>query len=383
MFATNQIESSFEFASPVLTAYVRTSPSDASSHRLTREYMTSLRMTGRSISGSLRPPERETFLKQLDRVEEFLQQRKPHERGLVIFAGPGIWKTVSLQQEVEDELHWGKPALAQLFWLAVEHKPYGIVVVDHAGARFFRYWLGEIAEYKEKRFAIDISQWKRKDLGHVSGQGVEKTWGSKRDLFEKRIEGQYAHLCHETADHAAKLYVSKEVSAVFLVGPDRLIKPIEAKFPSSFHKPIVLFEQDLARVSTSELLRHLEPQIAAWQRKHQAEVAAGVTGDQRGTVAGFDETLNDLQKGKLRALVLNQGLDATLRQCVHCGWTDRSADPICTVCGSERRSVTFRDALPELARRHPCEIEVVSGDVAEDLNKSGGMAGVALQPRQM
>jgi peptide subunit release factor 1 (eRF1) len=143
----------------------------------------------------------------------------------------------------------------------------------------------------------------------------------------------------------------------------------------------VLLDQDLARVSLLELQKHLEPQIASWERTHEAELVTAVAGKERGTIAGFDETLTHLQKGKIRTLVLARGLDADLRECVQCGWIDRSADPTCSVCGSKRRTVTLRDALPELARRHQVEIDVVSGDAAERLNKVEGMGAWLRQPK--
>src|ERR1035437_2559838 len=202
MITTRKLEPLSQLPPPFLTAYGRTSPVEASLHSPTPRYLPWLIDESRPIAESLSPTERELFLKQLDRVEEFLRQRAPHEKSLVIFAGPSVWETVSLQPEVQSELHWGKPALTQLVWLASEHKPCGIVVVDHGGARFFHYWFGEMVEYEEKKFAIDVSQWKQEELGHVTGQGVKKTRGSQRNVFERRMDSQYAHLCRETAQQA-------------------------------------------------------------------------------------------------------------------------------------------------------------------------------------
>jgi Bacterial archaeo-eukaryotic release factor family 10 len=381
MLTMSQLESLSQLPSPLLTAYVRTVSVEASLHGATPEYLAWLKDESRPVAESLSPTEQELFRKQLDRVEEFLRQRQPHERSLVIFAGPAVWEIASLQREVQNELHWGKPALTQLLWLASEHKPYGIVAVDHAGARFFHYWLGEMVEYKETKFAVDISQWKKEELGHVTGQGVRKTRGSQREVFRNRMEGQYARLCRETAQQAAVFCTKKVLTAVFLVGLDRLIRPMEAAFPRGFRQPIVLIDQDLARITLLELQKHLEPQIASWERTREAELVTGVAGKERGTIAGFDETLAHLQKGKIRTLVLARGLNADLRECVQCGWMDRSADPICSVCGSKRRTVTLRDALPELARRHQVEIDVVTGDAAERLKKVEGMGAWLRQPK--
>jgi hypothetical protein len=383
MLTMSQLDPLSQLPSPLLTACVRTNPIEASLQSSTPGYMPWLKDESRPIAQHLPPVEQEMFLKQLDRVEEFLRQRARHEKSIVIFAGPSVWETVSLQLEVQNELHWGRPALTQLLWLASERKPYGIVVVDHAGARFFHYWCGEMVEHEEKKFAIDISQWKKEELGHVTGQGVRKTRGSQREVFRRRMEGQYARLCRETAQQAANFCTKKDLAAIFLVGLDRLIRPIEAQFPRGFRQPIVLVDQDLARVTQLELQKHLEPQIAGWERTREAELVTAVAGNERDTVTGFDETLALLQKGKIRTLVLARGLDANLRQCVQCAWTDRSADPVCSVCGSERRTVTLRDVLPELARRHQVEIDVVNDDAAEGLKKVGRIGAWLRQPKSI
>ncbi len=267
---------------PLLTVYVQRSPSDASLHGLTPEYLPFLNNESRSIAENLVPAERQLFLKQLDRLERFLAQPPSHERSIVAFVGPSVWESVSLQLEVKNELHWGKPGLAQLFWFAAEHRPYGIVAVNHAGAHFLRYWFGEIVECEEKIFAIDTSQWKRKDLGHViSVKGVSKARGAQRDDFEKRMDSQYARLCDETAKPVANFGTREDLSAVFLVGPDRLIRTIETQIPRNFRQPIVLFDQDLAGVTPQELLKHLELQIVDWERKHQIELVAALISDKR------------------------------------------------------------------------------------------------------
>jgi len=374
MLTMIQLEQLARMPSPLVTLYVVTSLVETPSRGPAAAYLPWLKDQSRTVAEGLSSAEQEIFLKQVERIREFLCQRTPEERSLVIFAGPSVWQVVALQSRVENELYWGNPALSQLIWLASEHRPYGFVVVDHAGARFFHYWLSEIVEHEEKQFNIDVSQWKKKELGHVTGQGVEKTRGSQRDLFQSRLESRYAQLCRETAQQVAAFCARFHLAAIFLVGPDRLIKPIEAKLPRNCRQPIVLFNQDLARLAPVELLRHLEPQVAQWEHKRETELVAAVSSGERAVVVGVDETLAWLQKGKVRTLIVAQKLDAILHQCGQCGWTDRSADPICPVCGSQRRAVTLRDVLPGLARKHQAEIEVVGDEAAEALSKVGGMA---------
>jgi hypothetical protein len=164
MVTTSLLESLSRLPAPLLTAYVRTTPDEASLQGTAPRYLHSLKEEGRSIAEGLSPEEREAFSKELERGMEFLSRPKSHG-SLVIFAGRSVWEVVPLQVEVSNELSWGKPSLGQLFCLAGEHKPYGIVAVDHKGARFFRYSLGEIVEGEEKKFVVDTSGWRQKDLG--------------------------------------------------------------------------------------------------------------------------------------------------------------------------------------------------------------------------
>jgi rubrerythrin len=380
MLSTTLIQSLFELPSPVLTAYVSTTPQDAALQGGTPRYRHSLKEAGESFAENLNPEQKERFLVELDRVNKFLAVPASHG-SFAIFSGPAIWQALVLQAPVTPEIAWGKPSLAQLIWLTSEHKQYGIVEVDHKGVRFFRSALGEIEEDEEQVFTVDVSAWKQKDLGHVN-EGARKSHGTQRDVFEKRMENQYARMCRDAAHRAATLFARKNVAAIFLAGPDKLITTMEAKLPRGFRIPVVRIDQDLAKVTQQEILKHLEPYFANWERNHQAELVNSVIEQERGTIPGFDETLAQLQRGKIRTLLLASDLDAGVRQCAECGWIDRSANPACPSCGGERHETSLRQVLPELLRKHDVELEIVSGEAGERLKQTGGMASWIRQPKR-
>jgi release factor family 10 len=374
MLSTILLESLSELPSPLLTAYVRTNPDDASLQGTAPKYLHFLKEEGRSIADRLASEDRQGFHQQLERIMEFLSKPKSHG-SMVFFAGSSVWHVVPLQVEVKNELSWGKPSLAQLFWLAGEHKQYGIVAVDHKGARFFRYSLGEVVEGPEKTFDIEISGWKKKDLGKISSERMAITHGTQRDVFDKRMENQYVRLCRETAQDSARFFANNHLAAIFLVGPEKLTALIEAKFPRVFRVPIVRDEQDLARVSTPELLKHLEPRFADWEGEHQKALVTAFTEDARGAVGSFEETFTQLQRGMIRTLVVSRDFDALVHQCAECGWKGRCADRLCPVCQSEVGDTTLREVLPEILLKHAVELEIVSGEPSERLTQMGGMAG--------
>jgi len=381
MLTAKEVLSFSQLPGPVLTLYLNTKSAEPSQHPPVRACLTWLKKEGKAVARGLPPSERAPFQKELGRVEMFLHDRRPEERSMVVFAGTGVWREIPLQVGMENELHWGKPALLQLLWLIDEHKPYCLVVVDHAGARFFQYQLREIIERKDKKYAIDISQWKKKELGHVTGQMIQKTRGSQRDIFEHRMEAQYARLCGETAKFAAELCKKENFAGIFLVGSDHFTGLIEAAIPREFCQRVAVIKEDFGKLSSSELQQRLDPVIADWESRHKAALVAEFLGSERGTVAGIDESLAQLQKGKVRALILTRDLDVSLHQCVKCGWTDRSADPLCPTCGGKRRTVLLLEILPALAKAHHADLEIVSGEAAESLKKGGGMGAWLREPK--
>jgi hypothetical protein len=375
MLTGASISSLLQLPRPLLSVYLDTNPRSKDNIGFVPGYLTWLRTEAKTAAQGVPASEQQVLREQLDRVEQFLRDKGTQQRGLLIFAGPTTWEPFALTVELENELRWGTPALSQLLWLASEYKPYGIVVVDRHGARFLRYWLGEIAELGQKKFGIDISQWKKKDQGHVTRPGIKKTRGSQRDIFAHRMDAQYARVCKTLAEQAKKFFEKGDLAAVFLVGSNRLVGPIQAAFPKELRNRVVLIEEDLGRVFSPRLPHVLEPRIAEWKRQHEMELVNTLLGSERGAVLGIDETLAQLQSGGIGRLILARGLDASLRQCAKCGLANRSSDPACPACGGERRSTTLREVFPELAWSHKTKVEVVTGEAAKKLNTLGAMGG--------
>lgn len=375
VLTVSQIAGLFELPSPILTAYIRTNPVDESLHGSTSRYFHWLQQTGEDIAFRLPDAERKIFLKQLGLVLGFLTDHISHERGLVIFAGPSVWQVIFLKIEVANELHWGEPEVNQLVLLTAEHQPCGILAVDHAEVKFFDYWLGELSEDQERRFVVDTSQWKKKDMERMGPKRVKMARGPQKDLFQRRLESHYEDLCHQAAKRAVEFCAKNPLAAIFLVGPDRLVNAIERAFPAGFQPKVIKFHQDLAGFDQAHLLKHLGPKIEEWEEAHQQELVSSVIERSLGMVAEFDEVLSLLQKGKLGMLVLARGLDVPVHKCIQCGWLDRSADPICSICGGALRTVKANDVIPEMALRQDVHVFVVRGVAAMRLKEKGGMAG--------
>lgn len=375
MLSVEQLQEIAASPSPILSAYVNTMAQNASRHPQIQPCLTWLKKEAASISRTLLPRDTERFERQVERVERFLDQRRPEEKALVVFASPGNWTVIPVQVSVENELRWGKPAVWQLFRLLSEHNPSCIVVVDHHAARFFMNGLGELTLLEQKIFDVDISQWKKKDLGHFAGERVRKTRGSQREVFEDRLEAQFAKLCHETAEIAVALCGQHGLTSIFFVGPTRLISPMQAKVPRNFAECVFVVPEDLGNFSPEQLRQRLRPIIDDCQRRQQIAAVTHLLGADHGAVIDVDETLAQLQNGAVRHLIIARDFDLDIQQCAKCGWVNRSADPVCLTCGAQRRTVALSEILVALLGKHDTRLEIVNGDAAQILKRAGGMGG--------
>jgi hypothetical protein len=371
MLKPGVIQSLPALAGPVLTVYLDTDQAKQINRGLKPGYLIRLESQAKSIAQIVSPDERELFRKQLQRTGAYLERQPPRCRGVVIFAGRDSWEFVPLQVEVEDEIHWGTPALAQLLWLLDEHKRYGVVVPGRKRARFFLYWLGDVRELEEKEFRLEPS--KKKEMGPVSRVGVRLSRGTNRDVFEHHVAAQYAHYDQQIAGRIERWVAAEQLESVFLVGLAEMVKAIWKEVAPTLIEKIVLIEEDLGWVSRTELLDRIEPAIVSHKRECEMASVEEMLGDPRNVVLGVDEALVQLQQGKIRGVVVIKGLNGRLQQCMNCSWADRTSDPTCPACGGKRENVALRDVLPKLVRRYNASLEIVSGEGARKLQESGGM----------
>ncbi len=372
MLKPSSIESLPDLPAPVLTVYLDTNRAKSVNRGLEPAYLISLKSRAKLLEENLLAEDRESFQEQLARVEAYLRLHPPHTKGAIIFSGQNGWEFVPLEAEVEDEVHWGAPDLAQLFWLLDEHKPYGIVLVNRKHAQFFLYWLGEMLAHEDKEFTLEPS--KEKEMGPVARSGgVRVSRGTGRDVFEHHLDAQFAHYYHEIAENIQRWSDAEHFQSMFLLGPVEMVKGIQKEFSQALRENVVLVEEDLGWVSQADLHEWIEPIVAKHEDERKAAIVSALLLEDRGHLVGLDETLARLQQGRVRNLVVVKGLDANLKRCSECLWVDRTTDPVCPACGRERHPVTLRDVLPELARRYKVSVEVVSGEAGQKLKDAGGM----------
>jgi rubrerythrin len=372
MLKPGYIESLPDLPGPVLTIYLDTNLAKSDNRGLEPAYLISLKSKAKLIEEKVPPENRESFQEQLARADAYLRLHPPHAKGAVIFSGKDSWEFVPLQAEIEDEVHWGVPDLAQLYWLTDEHKPYGLITVNRKRAQFFLCWLGEMIELEDKKFILEPS--KEKEMGPVSRSGgVRVSRGTGRDVFEHHLDAQYARYFRRIAENIQLWSDAEKFQSIFLLGPVEMASAIHKELSHTVQEKVTLVAEDLSWVSREDLHQWVEPIVAKHEGERKAAIVDALLSEGRGHLVGLDESLARLQQGRVRNLVVVKDLDADLKRCSECLWVDRTTDPVCPSCGRERHPVTLRDVLPELTRRYKVSLEVVSGEAGRKLKSAGGM----------
>jgi len=359
---------------PVLTAYLDVNPASPRNQGQ-RGYVTWLVSTGRALGKQMSARDRKLFRTQLERVENYLRTARPRARGLAVFAGPDIWQTIPLQVDVTEELHWGKPSLEQMLWVLDEHQPRGVVVIEGTKARFFILWLGTISEDAGAAFEVDIAPGRKRKLVGSPRPGVFGQVGVARDFAKDHLMAQRSHFARELAQRIASWSEANAISPIALVGAGDVGDMVLDAMPAHLRKQVMLIRKALPKVTPAEVQAALGPALRTWERNYEESVVRDLIAAQDSGVAvlGWDRVLTALQDGHVRELVVARGMSGSLRQCARCGRADRSADPVCVLCGGERRLRTVRTLLPELVSLHGASVEIVAGKAAKDLRAVGGI----------
>jgi hypothetical protein len=255
-----------------------------------------------------------------------------------------------------------------------------VVLAGRKGAKFFLWRAGEMVELEAIEFRLEESKQKQmgpvsrpKETGPVARRGVRMSRATDHDVFTHHVDAQYQHLHQEIAARIGRWRAAERLDAIFVVALSDVARGIQKELPQALREDVVLVEEDLAFMSQAQVQERIAPFVVSHERERENKIVEELLENDRGVVKGVDETLAQLQEGRVHRIIAAAGLSGDLRQCMRCGRVDRTADPACPVCGGERKSVGFRAILPFLVRRHGVSIEIVSGEAARKLQEIGGI----------
>lgn len=370
-----QLSELMQLPQPVLSVFLDTNPGLPTNCRSIPGYIAWLKTEARRLLASSDAAGLEPMRAQLDRVETYLEENRPAHRGLALFAGANVWKELPLFVEPANELHWGRPRLWQLWLMADQYRPSCAVAIDLSGVRFFRYQFGQLTEVGEREFSLDTAQWKQRDHAHMARQNTRMPHGEQTDIFARRIEAQYLHLCKEVAEETAALCDREALSHIYLLGADRLTRRVRAALPQRLREHVTPIAHGCTVESQCTTQKYIEARLAAHLAERKERLVNELLNRKRGIATGLDQVLRQLQRGRLASLVMAEDFNPPVQRCRQCGAAAASPAPACSYCGGRLETLALQEILPELLLKYACSFDLIHDRAAKLLQTVGSIGG--------
>ncbi len=304
----------------------------------------------------------------LAKIESHLKgNKREFKKSLAIICSSDliIWKNYYLSLPVKNELVVDKtPYIQPLLFLLNNYPRCVVLLVDKELAKIFIVHLGEIREYTEL-FTPDIP-----------GKHKKGDWFS---LSQKRFE---RHIDHHVSLHIKEVaraledFLHKEsINSIIAGGSEDAIAKIKNILPqtilkkviSTFNAEIFLNEKEVLD-KTLKILEELE------KEKQKSVVEELVTKAMKNNMAviGLENSLANLQEGKVMKLVFLKDLTASGFKCSNCNFLTVQAIKSCPYCAGKFEEVRYLiDYAAQKAVEQGALIEVIAK--SDELGKAGGI----------
>ncbi len=319
--------------------------------------------------------------KQYDQVAaklmNFISQYQPAGNSLLVFAGPKTWDEFPSRIPVRDEVSWGPPNTAQLLWLIEEYRPYGVLVAGIEHVRFLSVRLNEFEVFKEFHADIDTVQWRKQVVGSKGRGAAVQKGGRNVEAFDQRYMEQVKRFWKKLHKPLAELIERYRIRRMVLAGTKSVMPEFARSLPPAISNLVVTQMNMETFTNPTDAVHKVFPSIVAWEEQRERALVAelfGAAGISKKAAVGVEPVLKFVQDGRASRLVVAKDFDAEVARCTQCLNVSASTNSHCAKCSAaDLKKVNLTDILPRLVVDHDLPIEVVKGEAAKELARSGGV----------
>jgi peptide subunit release factor 1 (eRF1) len=262
-----------------------------------------------------------------------------------------------------------RPLIGPLAQVIERHRRHGVLLVDRQHLRMLGVYLGRAVQERE----VDKEPY---PVPHDVQRG-----GYSQANVQRRKAEEVRHFFKEFAQDVADFDRQQQASDLVVLGTDENVKqfldylspPLREKVVHTGHLPE-------AGMSTpaAEVISHLDPFFATQMESAEAEAVKTLrerVEREHLASAGFANTLEQLQEGKVESLVLARDAQWAGSRCLACGFYLATRDqPSCPYCGGETRDgVDVVELMIRMAEEQSVPIEFVSNDTMQPLDGVGAL----------
>lgn len=187
-------------------------------------------LAARQRTYELRSPERESFDRDMEKIQRHLETQVPHStNGIAIFACAGegeLFEPLEFEASFEENrLSVGsKPQLFPLARLMDENPRYAIVLADTHSARIFVFARG---------LQIDEKKLESRSLPRTSGSG----WSQMQ--YQRHVDNLQKDHARELVERLARLVDEQKIEHILLAGNDVVLPLIRHELPKRLEEKVV------------------------------------------------------------------------------------------------------------------------------------------------
>ena len=282
---------------PVISLYLNAQPDE----RGKDHYAPFVRKELRTRLEGLEPrsPERESFAKDVERIERYLAEEvRPSANGIAIFAcsASDLFEPLQLDAPIDrNRLTVGdRPHLAPLARVIDRHPRHAVVLSDTNAAHVYVFGRGA---------TID-----REDLSSPKMTRTEAGgWSQMR--YQRHVDNLHQNHARELVETLGKIVEEDRVDSIFLAGDEVIVPLLRSELTKELEEKVVgvlrldiRTPEDEVRAAAAGALEALEPEA-------ERALVEGIEGEWRAgrlAVAGKHDVLEALEGGQVEELVMTR-----------------------------------------------------------------------------
>lgn len=303
------------------------------------------------------------------RLERWLAEEfDPSNKGAAVFIElEGEWSAaVQLPLPVENRIEVDeRPVVAPLVEIVESYHHHGVVLVDREHLRLLSLYLDQTLHEQQ----VETEP-------YPAPHDVKRGGFSAKD-FQKRKEEEAKHFFKEFAAEVEDFVRVHRPDDLTILGTQENVKKFTDVLPENIRKLVVHTDRAEIDASASEIREKLAP---VFQRHLEREEAEAVNTfrerirESHKAVAGFEETLEQLQEGKVQTLIIARDTDARGGRCDKCGFLLARTNGACPYCGGEvGEGVDLVEEMIRMAGEQDARIGFVAGSMLRDFGGVGGL----------
>jgi peptide subunit release factor 1 (eRF1) len=259
----------------------------------------------------------------------------------------------------------GQPIVSPLVEIVERYHHHGVIVVDREHLRLLSLFLDQTLHEK----AVETEPY---PVAH----DVKRGGFSAKD-FQSRKEEETRHFFKEFASEVQDFVRRHQPEDLTILGTTENVKKFREFLPAAIDEMVIHTARIEIDATSAEIREKLAPVFASQLDQEEAQ-AVDLLRDRvkesHMAVAGLDNTLEQLQEGKLEVLVIGRGLSQRGGRCTKCQFVLARTGGECPYCGGQiEDSLDLGEEIVRIAEDKSVSIDFVEGTTVEDLGGVGGL----------